>query len=377
MPPKLIYLVTEDWYFVSHRLPMARAAKRAGFEVHVVTRVADHAKVIEREGFVLHPLEWKRGSTGPLHFAVTVARVRRLYRKLRPGIVHHVALAPTIVGSLAATGLQIPIVNAVAGLGFAFASRNLKARVIRIAFKTLLRQLLRRCRSTVLVQNPDDHTVMQSLGISANNIALIPGSGVDTEALKRLPEPPPPVTVAFVGRLLHDKGLPTLIAAHELLQGRGVSIPLLIAGKADPANPASISEARLREWKTRKDVTFLGHVDNIRELWSRAHIAILPSRREGLPLSLLEAAACGRALIATNVPGCREVARQAVNALLVPPEDPIALADAIQVLAANSELRRRLGQAGRQIVEAEFSSERIGSEIVALYLKLLQDRGDR
>ena len=131
-------------------------------------------------------------------------------------------------------------------------------------------------------------------------------------------------------------------------------------------------EARLREWKTRKDVTFLGHVNNIRELWSRAHIAILPSRREGLPLSLLEAAACGRAIIATNVPGCREVARQGVNALVVPPEDPLALADAIQVLAANSELRRRLGHAGRQIVEAEFSSERIGSEIVALYRKLLR-----
>src|SRR4051812_38543537 len=137
MALKLIYLVTEDWYFVSHRLPMARAAKRAGFEVHVATRVAEHGDAIEREGFVLHPLDWERGSLDPLHLAAAVMQVRRLYRTVQPWIAHHVALAPTIVGSLAATGLDFPCLHAMAGMGFAFTSQGAKTRALRAVLTVL------------------------------------------------------------------------------------------------------------------------------------------------------------------------------------------------------------------------------------------------
>lgn len=372
MALKLLYLVTEDWYFVSHRLPMARAAKRAGFEVHVATRVTAHGSAIEREGFVLHPLDWERGKLDPLHLASAVMQVRRLYKNVQPWIAHHVALAPTIVGSLAASGLNFPCLNALAGMGFAFTSHSPKARVMRVALTTLLRRVLRRSHATALVQNPDDRRALEAIGIPVGKIALIPGSGVDTDALQPFPEPPPPVTVGFVGRLLHDKGVAALMEAHRLLRERGEDLELLIAGDADPANPACIPEAELAAWKTREHVSFLGHVSDVREVWRRAHIAVLPSRREGLPLSLLEAAACGRPLVATDVPGCRQIARQDVNALLVPPDEPASLADAIARLAANAELRRRFGVAGRQLVEAEFSSARVGGEIVALYRKLLK-----
>jgi glycosyltransferase involved in cell wall biosynthesis len=371
MPPKLIYLVTEDWYFLSHRLPMARAALRAGFDVHVATRVAENGKAIEREGFTLHPLRWERGSLDPLHLMGTVREVRKLYRNLRPSLAHHVALAPSIVGSLAASGLSFPYLNALAGFGFAFTSDSAQAQAMRFVMSNLLRDVLRHARATALVQNPDDRGLLRTLGVSDEKIVLIPGSGVDTHALQPLPEPPPPITLGFVGRLLHDKGVATLIAAHQLLRARGDDIRLLIAGDADPANPASISDEQLANWKKLDGVSFVGHVADVRDVWRRAHIAVLPSRREGLPLSLLEAAACGRPIIATDVPGCREIARPHVNALLVPPENPAALADVIARLAADADVRARFGAAGRRLVENEFCSDRIGRDVVSLYRRML------
>jgi glycosyltransferase involved in cell wall biosynthesis len=177
--------------------------------------------------------------------------------------------------------------------------------------------------------------------------------------------------MAFVGRLLDDKGIRTLVSAHEILAHGGQSLRLLIAGEPDPANPVSIPPEKIAAWARRPGIEVLGYVDDIREVWKRAHIAVLPSRREGLPMSLLEAAACGRPMVATNVPGCREIARQDYNAFLVPPDDAAALAAAIDRLAQNADLRRRFGVAGRHLVETEFSADRIGEETVALYGHLL------
>jgi glycosyltransferase involved in cell wall biosynthesis len=371
--PRLIYLVTEDWYFVSHRLPMARAAKQAGFEVHVATGVADHAAAIEGEGFILHRLRWRRGSLDPLHLLLAVREVRSVYRRVRPAIAHHVALVPTIIGSVAALGLPIICLNALTGLGFVFTSRTPKAIAIRFIVERQLRWLLGRKDAVVTVENPDDLAAIQSLGVNDEKIVLIPGSGVDIDAFTPLPEPPtPPVTVGFAGRLLTDKGVPTLVAAHDLLVRRGRPVELLIAGEPDPANPASIPKTTLAEWKKRPGLTLLGHLEDIRTLWAKAHIAVLASLREGLPVSLLEAAACARPIVATDVPGCREIARPDLNALLVPANDAAALADAIDRLAGDADLRRRFGAAGRALVECKFSHQQVGREIVALYNRLLE-----
>ena len=365
--PVLVYLVTEDWYFVSHRLPMALAAQRAGYRVHVATRVKAHGAEIEARGFALHPLDWWRGSTNPLNVASIVRQVRDLYRRLKPDIVHHVALQPAIIGSLAAIGLPMARLNALAGLGFVFTSRSTSALVMRPVLATLVRLLMNDPRSAVLVQNPDDRNAVQALGVAAARVHLIPGSGVDTDTMKPLPEPEGEVTAAFVGRLLDDKGVRPLIEAQALMMNNGQTVQLLIAGDRDPANPASIPADEVERWKQRPGVELAGHVSGIEKVWARAHIAVLPSRREGLPKSLLEAAAFGRPIVATDVPGCREIARHGVNAFLVPPDDPVALADAITVLARDRALRARLGAAGREMVEAEFSSAQIGAEIVALY----------
>ncbi|MEA2953785.1 MAG: hypothetical protein QOJ96_3305 [Alphaproteobacteria bacterium] len=371
MPTRILFLVTEDWYFVSHRLPMARAAREAGFEVHVATRVDRHGTAIEAEGFHLHPLNWRRGSANPLGFLIAIRHIRNLYRLIAPSLVHHVAMQPSIMGSLAALGLPMQTLNAVAGLGFAFTSGTIKARLVATALKVLIRGLFNRPNCTVLVQNPDDRAAVAALGIAADKIALIPGSGVDIDHLTPLPEPEGPVTAAFVGRFLEDKGLRSLLEACNILAARGRPIRLLLAGEPDPANPASIPQATIEAWKRQPSVTVLGYVADIRTVWSAAHIAVLPSRREGLPKSLLEAAACGRPLVATDVPGCREIAREGVNAILVPSDDAPALADAIDRLARDPELRRRYGAASRRLVEAEYSDSRVGRDIVLLYRSLL------
>ncbi len=223
----------------------------------------------------------------------------------------------------------------------------------------------------MLVQNPDDRDDMLRLGIAPERIAIIPGSGVDTEVLQPLPEPPGPPTIAFVGRLLADKGIHTLLRAHRLLRQRGSQIELLIAGTPDPANPASVSEREAASWNLEPGVTWLGHVSVIRTLWTRAHIAVLPSRREGLPKSLLEAAAFGRPMIATDVPGCREIAIPGETGLLVPGDDERALADAIETLAKSAELRARYGAAARRLAVAKFSAGAIGRQTVDLYRHLM------
>lgn len=375
--PVLVYLVTEDWYFLSHRLPMAREAQRAGYEVHVVTHVNKGAAAIEAEGFRLHAVVWRRGSISPLAFLSNIRAVRKVYRSIDPDLVHHVALQPTIVGSLAAAGLRCVRLNALAGLGFAFTSDTAKARAVRPILRALLRHVLGHPRAAVLVQNPDDRAAVQSLGIAPEHIFVIPGSGVETDRLMPLPEPAGPLTAAFVGRLLDDKGLRTLVQAHEILARRAQPVRLLIAGDPDPANPVSIPPQEIAEWGRRPGIEVLGHVADIREVWRAAHIAVLPSRREGLPKSLLEAAACGRPIVATDVPGCREIARPNINALLVPPDNAPALADAIGRLAGDAGLRARFGAAGRHLVEAEFSAAHIGEAVVRLYGQLLARAGNR
>jgi glycosyltransferase involved in cell wall biosynthesis len=374
--PKLLYLVTEDWYFWSHRLPMAQAAQRAGFDVGVATRVAEHGERIRGLGFTLHPLRWRRGDIGPAASFSAIVEIRDLYRRERPLLVHHVALKPAVLGSIAALAAGVPaVINAVAGMGFVASSPTLRARFLRWPLGFALSRLLERRNSRVIVQNDDDRQLLLELHPGAGErIVTIPGSGVDVAHFRPVPEPPPPVTAGFAGRMLYDKGVAVLVEAQQKLQRRGVDLRLLLAGTPDPENLASIPPAELERWRSLAGVRLLGQVEDIRTLWAAAHIAVLPSRREGLPKSLLEAAAMGRPIIATDVPGCREIARAEVNALLVPADDADALAAALARLAENAALRRRFGEAGRALVQSRFTAEAIGVATVALYRRVLDEQ---
>jgi len=366
-PRKLLYVVNEDWAFLLNRLPMARAARQVGYEVHVATRVGDGADAIEAEGFILHPIPLQRGGTSPLSAIPTVLALRQVASRTKPDIAHHSGLQCCVYGSIAAFGRKYPQVNAMTGLGYVYTSATFRTRLLRAILKWLLPSLLDRHCNVVLVQNPDDRAALVDLGIGVARIVLIPGSGVDTDALLPLAEPEGPITYGFAGRLLTDKGIRALVAAHDIVRCQGLQTNLLIAGNPDPANPASVSLQEVNEWTERPGITWLGHVNDISSLWKRCHFAILPSHREGLPGSLMEAAACGRAMIATDAPGCREIVIDGQTGLLVPIEDPQALAQAIVKLATSPELRARYGMAARELVVSKLSAKIIGEQVVRLY----------
>jgi len=365
--PRLLYVVTEDWYFLSHRLPMARAAKTAGYEVHVATRLNSGKAAIEAEGFTAHALSWQRGSLSLSHSFGGVMELRRLLHEIKPDILHNIALKPVLLGSVAALGSGIAVVNSLTGLGTLFIGEARVSGTTRKLVRLALQSLLKGKRSKTVVQNPDDQAFVLNLGVAPENIVLIPGSGVDTDYFTPLPEPPPPVTAAYVGRMLADKGVFTLIDAMSRLQAKGTKLQLLLAGDCDKENPGSLAPEQLREFANTIGINWLGHVADIRDVWRRAHFAVLASRREGLPKSLLEAAACGRAMVATDAPGCREIAIAGETALTVPVDDAPALADAMAKLAGDAALRQRFGKKARALVEQKFSAAAIGRDIVALY----------
>jgi glycosyltransferase involved in cell wall biosynthesis len=346
---------------------MARAAQKAGFEIHVATRVSHGALAIEAEGFTLHPIPLHRGGISPLSAIPAILALRQITGRIKPDIAHHSGLQCCVFGSIAAVGKPFPYLSALTGMGYVFTSATWRTRLLRKILKWLLPPLLNRPGDTVLVQNPDDRAALADLGIKKERIVLIPGSGVDTDALQPLPEPDGPITYGFAGRLLTDKGIRALVAAHDIVRGQGLETNLLIAGNPDPANPASVSVEEVNEWTQRPGITWLGHVKDIASLWRRCHFAVLPSHREGLPGSLMEAAACGRAMIATDAPGCREIVINDQTGLLVPIEDPQALAGTIVKLATSPELRARYGKAARELVVSKLSAKIIGEQVVRLY----------
>jgi len=372
---RLIYVVTEDFAFLSHRLPMARAARDAGFDVHVATRVGAKGDVIRAEGFTLHSIPFRRGSRSPWAALSAVWAIRKVENLVKPLLVHHVGLQCCILGGLAAWGTKPSQVNALTGLGYTFTGDQSRARLFRRMMSLTLKLLLNRKHTIALVQNPDDLTALEQIGIRSERLALIPGSGVDAHRLQPLPEPEGPITVGFAGRLLTDKGIRALVAAQKLLRSRGINVQLLIAGDPDPANPASVSLEEAKGWNLEPGISWLGHLEDIEPLWRRSHIAALPSHREGLPKSLLEAAACGRPMIATDVPGCREIVIDKKTGLLVPVEAPSALADAIATLAASRELRLQFGSAARDMVVSTMSADAVGQQTIALYRALIAKNG--
>lgn len=376
---RLLFLVTEDWYFCSHRLPVARAARDAGFEVLVATRVEGHGAEIEREGFRLIPLrKMQRRGKNPFGEFSAVLEIAGIYRRERPDLVHHVALKPVIYGSIAARIARVPaVVNAMAGLGYVFSSGDSRARWLRFFVRNVFRLLLNRVGSVVLLQNPDDRRALVESGtVLDERTALIRGSGVDIRQFSPAPEiDERPVVITLVARMLRDKGVHEFVEAVRLLREQGVQIRAVLVGIPDPDNPTSIPREQLVAWHEQGDIEWWGRRDDIPDVWAKSHIAVLPTTYgEGVPKSLIEAAACGRPIIATDMPGCREIVEHEKTGLLVPPRDPQALADAIARLIGDAGLRKAMGQAGRLLVEREFSEAVVVEKTLALYRSLLGDK---
>jgi len=371
---KILYLVTEDWYFWSHRLPIARASRDRGFEVVVATRVQSHGDRITGEGFRVVPLGWRRRSLHPWNEAKALVELVRVYRRERPDIVHHIALKPAVYGSLAArlTGARA-VVNTVAGMGYVFTSRELKARLLSPPLKSAFRFLFNRPNVRVIIQNPDDgNALAEYCGVGRDKTVLIRGSGVDLSRFAPRPEPAGRPNVTMVSRMLWDKGVGELVEAAKRLREANDPIDVTLVGVPDPENPASISNAQLEAWQREGLVRWLGYREDVAKVWADSTIAVLPTTYgEGVPKALIEAAACGRAVIATDVPGCREIVLPGESGLLVPPRDSDALLEAIRRLSHDPALRKRMGEKGREHAVGGFSEETVVEQTLALYDSLL------
>lgn len=366
MSARLLYFVTEDWYFCSHRLPLAIAARDAGYEVTVVTRVREHGDAIRAAGLQLVPFEIARSGMNPLRELLTLWRLVELYRRIQPDVLHHVAMKPVLYGSLAAilTGVR-GVINALAGMGWLFTSAGGGARLIKRGVRVALGRLLG--RGIVLLQNPDDAELLVRMGVPRRNVRRIAGSGVDLVRFHPTPEPEGTPVVVLPARLLWDKGVGEFVEAARLLRSRGVIARFVLTGDPDPANPASIQTGQVEGWVRDEMVEHMGWVNDMPQVFAGAHVVCLPSYREGLPKALIEAAAAGRPIVTTDVPGCREVVDDGVHGFCVPPRDAKALADALARLIADPALRARMGAAARKRAEIEFGLDAVVAQTLALY----------
>ncbi len=376
---KLIYLVTEDWYFYSHRMPMVRAAQRAGFDVAVITNIDRHRDAIEAQGVRVIDFSLERRSLNPIKAVRQIIALARIYRAEKPELVHHIAMKPVLYGSLAAWMVRVPrVINAFAGLGFLFTAQTVKAHILRMGLYWPFRFLLRRSNSYTLLQNRDDRNLLMARGmIAPDSSGVIRGSGIDLDAYPQMPLPESggDVVCVFAGRMIDIKGLPTLQAAFSLLEQRAPHIKLWLCGQPDSANPGSWNEARLRDWERRSsNVTYKGPSTMI-DIWRQTHIGVQPSYGgEGVPKALLEAASCGRAVVATAVPGCREVVEDGRNGYLVPAHDAEALAAAIEKIAADREKCAQMGRESRKLVASDLSAEAVSQQVEILYRDVMDGR---
>jgi glycosyltransferase involved in cell wall biosynthesis len=374
--PRLLLLITEDWYFWSHRLDLARVARDAGWEVIIATRVQKHGKRIEDEGFTLRPIRLLRSSRHVVHELSCVWELIRLYRKEQPDLVHHVGMKPILYGSWAARFVKVgAAVNGFAGLGYTFIAGGRRKGVLREIVGGALRWALALPHSLVVCQNEEDAQELVGTGIVSNErVRIIRGVGVDLEIFRPALQENPAPLVVLAGRMLWDKGIGEFVEAARRLQADGVSAQCVLVGMVDTENPAAISETQLRAWQASGLVEWWGHRDDMPHILASAQVVVLPSYREGLPKILLEAAACGRPIVATDVPGCREVVKDGANGILVPLKDAGSLTHAIAKLLSDPLLRRRMGACGREIAMKKFSVEKISQETLHLYHELVGAR---
>lgn len=369
----LLYVVTPESYFVSHRLNLALAAARAGWEVHLAAPPGPAAAELARRGIVLHPVPLHRAIDSPVRELGSFAALVRLCRALRPDLVHAVSPKAAVLGGVAARVLGIPAVLMKGGLGSTVTEKGVQNAVARLVIRRGIRAAMGR-RAALVAYNEDEAADLAPTPRLRARTLMVDGAGIDCRAFTPTPEPPPPVTVTLPGRMLSSKGVRTFVAAARLLAGRGVRARFLMAGTADPGNAGAVEPAELDAWNREGIVEWVGFRTDMPALLARSHVVCLPSYGEGLPKALAEAAAAGRAIVATDVAGCREVVQHGVNGLLVPVRDPVALADALERLIGDAELRAAFGRAGRRIALEKFDERVVIPRMLRIYDSLLAAR---
>jgi glycosyltransferase involved in cell wall biosynthesis len=375
MSMKIILFANTDWYLYNFRRSLAVGLRDAGHELLLISPPGPYGARLRELGFRWEPLPMERRSLNPLRELALLWHLIRLFRRERPALVHGFTIKCAVYGSLAARLAGVPArVSAVAGMGYVFSSSDIKARLLRPMVRGMLRLALDGENARLILQNSDDVALFERAAlVAAVRIRLIRGSGVDCTRFIRAMEAAPdrPLRVLLAARLLWDKGIAEYVVAARQLLTQGRQIEFILAGTPDPGNPAAVPEQTIRSWVDEGLITWLGHVDDMADLLGSVDVMVLPSYREGLPKSLIEAAACGLPLVTTDVPGCREVVTDGINGLLIPVRDGHALAQAILQLQDDPVLARRLGEAARTKAHAEFDERIVIQRTMDVYRELL------
>lgn len=372
MSLRLLFAVNAPRNFLLKRQRLAEDARDAGFEVHVACPDHPDRARIEDLGFPVHGFRFDRRGTNPLKESTTVVSLARLYRRLEPDLVHHFTLKVVTHGGIAGRVSGVPgIVHTVTGLGTVFLTDGMAGGLLRSAVGSAIRFGHRREDQVYVFQNQDDLDLLRNDGlVSRDTSRLILGSGVDTSRFRPSPEPDGPPVIGVVSRMLEDKGIVEFVEAARSLRDR-VDARFVLVGDTDPANPSAIPREQLEAWDREEAIEWWGWRDDVEEVYRSLHVLCLPSYREGLPKSPIEAAASGRPLVLTDVPGCREVVEHGENGLLVPPKDPSALAEALERLISSPEERSTMGKRSREMVEEKFAMEKVNQRYLEVYRELL------
>ncbi len=372
---RIALFANTDWYLYNFRLSLANALLEEGHQLLLISPPGPYGERLNKLGFDWRPLPMSRRSLNPFTELKLLWYLAKLFKEEHIDLVHGFTIKSAVYGSLAARWAGIPRrINAVAGMGYVFSSRDIRARLLRPFVRLAIRMAFSGKYARLILQNPDDLGIFKSRGLMpAKHIRLIMGSGVNCSRFSPASQAalvPDNMTVLFAARLLWDKGLQEYIDAIRQLRARGVHAVFLIAGEPDEGNPAAVAAAQVQFWQEEGLVEWLGHVDDMPHLFRSTDIVVLPSYREGLPKGLIEAAACAKPLVTTDVPGCREVVEHGVSGFLVKPYDSGLLATAIERLLNNRELRLTMGMAGRKIVLAKFDEKIIVCQTLDVYREL-------
>jgi glycosyltransferase involved in cell wall biosynthesis len=353
---KVLLFANTDWFLYNFRMNLARSLRQRGLQVILLSPAGDYVAKIEAEGFLWLRFELSRSGMNVLKELKTIFQLASLYRSERPDLVHHYTIKCILYGSIAArlAGIKT-IVNAVTGMGYVFTGAGLFRGLLRVIVQFWYWLVLK--DTEVIFENSEDRQIFLNKGlVPVRSAHLIRGSGIDIARFQPSAEPPGEPLILLAARLLWDKGVGEFVEAARLVRRQGSPVRFILVGNTDSGNPSAISPSQLQSWVEEGVVEWWGWRDDIPEVLAAVHVVCLPSYREGLPTILTEAAASGRATIAADAPGCREAVRDGETGLLVPPRDPASLAQAIRTLIEDPDRRRRMGIAGRRMVEQEFSS---------------------
>jgi glycosyltransferase involved in cell wall biosynthesis len=372
---RLLMVVNSASSLLSHRLELALAARECGYEVHVASPPGVGVDILLSNGLIYHPIPLSRSGMNLVTEFKSLLALVFLFLRIKPNIVHLVTIKPVLYGGIAARLAGVPgVVAAISGLGFVFMKTGSKATMLCRLVVWLYSIAFGKKNLKVIFQNSDDwKTIVRATGLKPSKVIMIPGSGVNLSrfSVKSLPSSTP--VVVMVSRLLRDKGVIEFVEAANLLKMRGVQASFLLVGDPDPGNPTSIEAVDLVRWRTAGVVDVLGQRDDIADVFAQSHLVVLPSYREGLPKVLLEAAACGRAVVTTDVPGCRDAIDPGVTGILVPVRNAFALADAIQDLINDPVRCKTMGEAGRIMAEKVFDVRQVVASHLHIYKELINN----